>query len=346
MPFAVFVNKGNMSKVPVISIIVPVYNGGKTLRKCMSALLRQDYPRDRYEVIVVDDGSVDNTAAIARQYADKVVENKNNLGLSRARFAGIGCAEGQIVVHTDADVLFKKDTLRKIADFFDENKDVDALTGILSAEHPNPDFFSQYKNLYMHYIFSKLPEKIYFLYGSIYATRKNVAYDYKPGFNVGEDTAYGQELSVRKRSIRFVRGIEVVHLKRYNMLSFVMNDFRVPFAWVQIFMKYKGWRQLWKGGTGYAHSSKKQHLSLVVVLLCVIMCVDFIFTGKLGLAAPLFLAFWVALNFRLFAFLLRQKGFVFCLCSVAVTFFDNMIMSMGIIFGVCKYLRNKMSAKG
>jgi len=50
--------------------------------------------------------------------------------------------------------------------------DCAALTGLLSKEHPNAGFFSQYKNLYMHYIFKKMSERVTFMYGSINAFRK------------------------------------------------------------------------------------------------------------------------------------------------------------------------------
>ncbi|NPA90603.1 MAG: exopolysaccharide biosynthesis polyprenyl glycosylphosphotransferase [Chloroflexi bacterium] len=84
------------------SVIIPAYNAEDTLEETLKALNRQTVPRDRYEIIVVDDGSTDNTARIAAQYADKVLEQPNQ-GPAAARNAGVAVASGDIVLFTDAD---------------------------------------------------------------------------------------------------------------------------------------------------------------------------------------------------------------------------------------------------
>ena len=60
-----------MDNAPSVSVIVPVYNGEKTIEKCILSLMDQDYPRDRYEIIVVDHGSTDGTAKIVKQFPVK-----------------------------------------------------------------------------------------------------------------------------------------------------------------------------------------------------------------------------------------------------------------------------------
>lgn len=71
-----------------LSIIVPVYNVADYLPKCLDSLLTQDLPQNEYEIIVVNDGSTDNSAEIAQQYADKYANialiNQANQGLSGA----------------------------------------------------------------------------------------------------------------------------------------------------------------------------------------------------------------------------------------------------------------------
>jgi len=53
---------------PFVSVIVPVYNGEKTIAECVKSLLSQDYPKDRYEIIIVDNNSKDQTAEIIKKY--------------------------------------------------------------------------------------------------------------------------------------------------------------------------------------------------------------------------------------------------------------------------------------
>jgi GT2 family glycosyltransferase len=85
---------------PRISVVVCTYNGARTIRDCLEALERLAYPD--YEVIVVDDGSTDATAAIARQYDCRLIRTENR-GLASARNTGLKEATGEIVAYTDDD---------------------------------------------------------------------------------------------------------------------------------------------------------------------------------------------------------------------------------------------------
>ena len=85
---------------PRISVVVCTYNGARTIRDCLEGLRRLVYPE--YEVIVVDDGSTDATAAIARQYDCRLIQTENR-GLASARNTGLGAATGEIVAYIDDD---------------------------------------------------------------------------------------------------------------------------------------------------------------------------------------------------------------------------------------------------
>jgi len=85
---------------PRISVVVCTYNGARTIRDCLEGLERVAYPD--YEVIVVDDGSTDATAAIARQYDCRLIRTENR-GLASARNTGLDAATGEIVAYIDDD---------------------------------------------------------------------------------------------------------------------------------------------------------------------------------------------------------------------------------------------------
>ncbi len=85
---------------PRISVVVCSYNGADTLRDCCAALLKLDYPD--YEVIIVDDGSTDDTSAIAGEYGFRLIRTQND-GLSAARNLGLQAATGELVAYSDAD---------------------------------------------------------------------------------------------------------------------------------------------------------------------------------------------------------------------------------------------------
>ena len=100
---------------PKISVIVCTYNGARTLRECLSALTDLDYPN--YEVLVVNDGSTDDTAFIAQDYPVRLISQPNK-GLSAARNTGLAASEGEIVAYIDDDAFPHRYWLRYLAAAF------------------------------------------------------------------------------------------------------------------------------------------------------------------------------------------------------------------------------------
>jgi lipopolysaccharide/colanic/teichoic acid biosynthesis glycosyltransferase/GT2 family glycosyltransferase len=87
---------------PQVTVVVPAHNAAQTLSLCLAALLKQDYPSSAYEVIVVDDGSTDATAAVARAAGGRVV-TQPHAGPAAARNRGAAEARGDLLLFTDAD---------------------------------------------------------------------------------------------------------------------------------------------------------------------------------------------------------------------------------------------------
>ncbi len=98
--------------IPSVSVIVCSYNGGKTLAACLDSLGRIDYPE--YEVILVDDGSTDNTAEIAARFPRVRYIRQDNHGLSHARNTGAAAARGEVFAYTDSDCMADRDWLRDL----------------------------------------------------------------------------------------------------------------------------------------------------------------------------------------------------------------------------------------
>jgi len=98
-----------LPSTPRVSVIVCSYNGGKTLDRCLTSLKDLDYPN--YEVVLVDDGSNDDTPAIAARHPWIVSLRQENKGLSFARNAGAAAASGEILAYTDSDCMADPDWL-------------------------------------------------------------------------------------------------------------------------------------------------------------------------------------------------------------------------------------------
>jgi glycosyltransferase involved in cell wall biosynthesis len=104
---------------PFVSVVIPVLNGEDHLAGCLNALCRVDYPADRHEILVVDNGSTDRTAEILGRYPVRALHEPRR-GTSQARNRGITEATGDIVAFTDADCVPTTGWLREIANGFDD----------------------------------------------------------------------------------------------------------------------------------------------------------------------------------------------------------------------------------
>ena len=111
---------------PRVSVVVCSYNGAATLRECLDSLMRLDYPD--YEVILVDDGSQDDTREIAQEFPQVVYYHQENHGLSVARNVGARLATGEIVAYTDSDCVVDEHWLRYLADAM-QDQQVEAIGG-------------------------------------------------------------------------------------------------------------------------------------------------------------------------------------------------------------------------
>jgi glycosyltransferase involved in cell wall biosynthesis len=99
-----------LPRCPKVSVVVASYNGDRTLRACLESLRYLNYPD--YEVILVDDGSTDDTPAIAKAFPEARMIRHENRGLSVARNTGIAAATGEIVAFTDSDCRADENWLR------------------------------------------------------------------------------------------------------------------------------------------------------------------------------------------------------------------------------------------
>ena len=97
----------------MVSIIVPVYNAQNSLERCLMSIIRQRYPQ--WELILVDDGSQDDSLAICKRYSDKDsrirVIHTENCGVSSARNTGMENAHGEYISFVDSDDMIHPDFL-------------------------------------------------------------------------------------------------------------------------------------------------------------------------------------------------------------------------------------------
>jgi glycosyltransferase involved in cell wall biosynthesis len=319
---------------PRISVLVPTFNGLPDVEACLRSVRQSEF--EDYELIVVDDGSRDGTAGVAGRYADLVIEHESNQGRHATRCEGFKAARGEIVAQLDQDVLIEPDALGRIEHHLAAHPEVVAVTALLAPRHPDPDFLSEYKNLYMHYVFRNLDQRVEFLYGSLFAVRREAferygleQADYEP-----HDTGWGQRIATAGGRIELLKDLEVIHLKKFSFSSFVRNDFFVPYQWAHIFVAFRRWHGLGRRKTGFAHASWRQlaTIALSYGIAIAALCAIFWSAALLTLAALAVL--WLLLNAGFFGFLARERGFVYACRGAAFTFLDNLVMGAGAACGL------------
>jgi len=116
------------SSQPSVSVIIPVYNDTERLLRCLEALEAQTYPRNRFEVIVVDNGSDVPVADTLNRHAGcAILVTEPRPGGFVARNAGIERASGEILAYINCDEQYLPGALRQVADFFTRHPAVDVL---------------------------------------------------------------------------------------------------------------------------------------------------------------------------------------------------------------------------
>lgn len=118
-----------MTKVPVISVIVPVHNQEKYIGRCLRSLLAQNYPRSDFEIVVVDDGSHDRTPYALELFQDEiiVIHNDKNLGLPASLNRGIRVSSAPYMVRVDSDDYVNAEFLKLLYLFMQTNRYMDAV---------------------------------------------------------------------------------------------------------------------------------------------------------------------------------------------------------------------------
>ena len=139
-----------------ISVIIPIHNGSVTIARCLEAALASRYPT--FEVVVVDDCSADDSVAIIKRFACKLLRLDKPSGASKARNIGALNSQGDILFFTDADCLLQKDTLSVLNRTLSEKGPDSIIGGTYTPVPYDGGFFSVFQSIFIHYSETKKPK--------------------------------------------------------------------------------------------------------------------------------------------------------------------------------------------
>ncbi len=211
-----------------ISVIIPVYNGGKNFHRCLSSLAEAIPSPDA--ITVVADGDTDGSWRVAEQFGARVIRIPGPGGPARARNIGAHAAQGDILLFIDADVAVYPDILSRVAAAFRCEPDLAAVFGCYDDAPTETNFLSQYKNLLHHYVHQTASEQASTFWGACGAIRREV-FLAVGGFDEGyrqpsiEDVELGCRLKQAGYRIRLCKTLQVKHMKRWGVVSLIKADF-------------------------------------------------------------------------------------------------------------------------
>jgi GT2 family glycosyltransferase len=316
-----------------LGVIVPVYNGGLQLSRCLEGLLLSEFRN--FEVIVVDDCSTDNTPQIIERFGVRLVRTPRTLGPAGARNWAAGLTQAPILVFVDADVVLPPHALGLVAGEFARDPQLAAMFGSYDEEPTWDNFLSQYKNLMHRYVHQNSNEQATTFWAGCGAVRKEVFAEFG-GFDASryhepsiEDIELGYRLAQGGQKIRLDKRLQVKHLKRWTAANLLKADiFCRAIPWTKlIFESGRLPRDLNMTSGARVSTGLVGLLSLGWVALLLqavnvlpVVAIPHTSIAELGLAAAI-VAGLVALNWDLYAYFAKRRGFWFAARVVPMHWF-------------------------
>ena len=272
-----------------ITLYIPAYNAANTLEKCLNGVNVMTHQPD--ELLVIDDGSTDETAAIAERLGARVIHHPENRGIAAARNTALKEASHDLIAHLDADVAPSPEWLLKLLDGLDD--DISGVGGKLIEKYQD-GLFNRWRTVQMpQHWGNSMVENPTFLHGAAALYRKSAleavgGYDERCRTNF-EDNDMGLRLTENGYRLLYTPDAVAYHLRRDTLSSILMTNWR----WTRrprdtTSLNYKVRKVLinfWTLGRKIPRDIKQRSLAMMGLSLLVtvnncIMDIRFFLTGR------------------------------------------------------------------
>lgn len=326
-----------------LSVIVPVYNGGESFRQCLKSLTALN-PLPM-ELIVVSDGDTDGSWQMAQGFGAQVIRLATSSGgPARPRNIGALQAKGDYLFFVDADVCVSTDTVGQVLETFHSNPGLTALMGSYDDTPAAPNFLSQYKNLFHHYVHQHAQKEASTFWGACGAIRRDIFLEIG-GFDETyrrpsiEDIELGYRLKKAGHRILLCKDIKVKHLKRWSVGSMLKADFfyrAIP--WTELILRDRRF-------TNDLNIRHSERLCVVLTYGLVGALVGSIWWAPLLAVAALIMVALLGINAPLYEFFLKKRGFRFALQSVPWHWLYYLYSGLAFGIGLTRHVFNGKSRK-
>jgi len=340
-----------------LSLIIPVFNEQENIRNLLKSIIENSSDDYDIEIIVIDDGSTDNTKKIVLEFGNLIKYIFiNKSGVAKARNIGIKNATGSLLFFFDGDVTLKSDTLKKFVKYFESNADLNILQGLWEKYYPtktnfitkhlllklNHNFEELYKKETKHFNFNGI--KVSELLTGCLCIRKKVIENIK--FDENYKHAGGEEFELGLRIVKFFDIYYTPNIKIFHKFENIFVTYkRILFRTINYSLIIFNYRKKFKSSKNIANQTSVPNRDIrnmfIGSLILPLIPLCFWFSNWIYLICIFFLLYYFN-NFKLLTYINKNMGFIDMIKSFFVELGVTYVKLCGIAFGlIIFYFLNK-----
>ncbi|HEY78848.1 MAG TPA: mycofactocin system glycosyltransferase [Dehalococcoidia bacterium] len=268
---------------PRVSIVIPVRDQPDEITECLQSLMDLDYPEDRYEVLVVDDGSAKDISDIVAPFNIRLIRLEESRGAAAGRNIGAEKAKGDILAFLDADCTADRNWLREIVPFF-QAEGVGGVGGFVASYHQQ-SYLDRYEeafsslNMGRHLIFQGNTEANFYVPSCNMLVSREVFKEtggFRSGMHVGEDVDFCWRMRRLGYALLYVPAGRIAHKHRNRLGKMLQRRHEYGTSEAALYRQHRDKRKRFPTSIGAA-------LSLLAIITAILL-----WNPYPGLAIPLF----------------------------------------------------------
>jgi len=315
-----------------ISVIIAAYNAEKTIVNCILSLKKQVYPQ--FEIIVVNDGSTDNTKKILEKIKGIKIISQKNKGPGAARNLGAKKARGDILVFTDSDCEARdKFWLRNISSVFNKDNKIAAVASCYNGS-VGKKFIEEYAFLELVYRLKNMPHEVSTAPSSNISCRKGIfieigGFPEQKKFIFAEDILFSYNMS-RMGKIIWKKELGIYHKFRTTLHEYLKQQEGFTKSTIGLFLNYPNLL------FNVTHHSITVYVEIFLTFILLLnLLASFFMSGFLILSFGLVFGI-ILLNVNFLIFLKKKRNYIFLIKSAFVIFARNIAYISGMFKGLLK----------
>jgi glycosyltransferase involved in cell wall biosynthesis len=322
-----------------LSVVIAARNASATLVECLDAICRQRDPS--VEIILVDDASTDDTAALAARYPVRLIRLHARRGPAGARNEGAVQATSPILLFVDADTRAAPDTLARAIQVM-EDPAVDAVSGSYDDAPQARSVVSQFKNLAHHYYHLRAAGPVTTFFSGCGVIRRD-CFLAAGGFDARrfarpsvEDIELGKRLSARGARLRLDPSLQVKHLKRWSLGTLIFTDFvRRAVPWTVLSLEHGSF-------PGELNASRDQCFAGLIAVTLISSLLATVAWPMAGVILGCAALAAIVVNWPLYALFYRKRGALFAIAGFVLQQIYYLNSALGFAAGVAVYLKRRL----